>query len=211
MRVTGVASRWVFAYSVDKNRLALFGKGQPGGRSIILYDADKLREAAQDEDDYWDEGAEKAMLGYVEFSDSQDCDDDVYEINRIAAVSGYGPLLYDVALSYARKDGMEGLVPDRSRVTPAAQKVWDFYFSRRGDVSKRPLTDTSRQCENPKGDVLNQVYSLSAPMSWIRALESNHRAASQHLADLGIHYNADEVEMHLWEAGDSMFRSMYDG
>jgi hypothetical protein len=207
---TRVASRWIAAYTVDKQRLALFQKGQVGGRSVILYDATKLRGAALDEDEYWDSGTEESMLGYVEFSDSVDCDDEVYEINRIAAVKGYGPLLYDVALSYAKTDGMEGVVPDRNRVSPAALKVWEYYFDRRSDVSKTWLRDTSLNCGH-LGDVLNHVYSLSAPMPWIRSLESNHRATAQHLSELGIHYNDDEVEMHLWEAGDSMFRSMYFG
>jgi hypothetical protein len=66
---------------------------------------------------------------------------DAYEIQRIYAVKGYGPLLYRVAIQHA---GQKGLIPDQTgRVTPAAKRVWHSFYSGKGAqyVDKEPLKD----------------------------------------------------------------------
>lgn len=54
------------------------------------------------------------------------------------AASGWGPMLYDVAMEVATASG-GGLTPDRESVTPAAQNVWSYYFNDRGDVQSHQL------------------------------------------------------------------------
>ena len=58
-----------------------------------------------------------------------------------AAKPGYGPILYDIAMSYEK-----GLTPDRYSVSASAKKVWNFYLKNRSDVKKLPLDDA----QNPK-------------------------------------------------------------
>jgi hypothetical protein len=47
--------------------------------------------------------------------------------------SGWGPLLYDIALEWSTKEGGVGLVSDRESVSGEARKVWGVY----GDPEKR--------------------------------------------------------------------------
>ena len=60
------------------------------------------------------------------------------------AASGWGPMLYDVAMEVATKVG-GGLTPDRSSVTSAAQNVWSYYFNDRGDVQSQQLDLTDKE------------------------------------------------------------------
>lgn len=53
--------------------------------------------------------------------------------------SGWGPLLYDVAIEYINKNHNGALVSDRERVSGAAKKVWDFYLNKRSDIKKIKL------------------------------------------------------------------------
>ena len=56
------------------------------------------------------------------------------------AGTGWGPLLYDIAIEYASING-GGLMSDRDTVSAAAISVWDKYDAR-GDVSKHQLDIT---------------------------------------------------------------------
>jgi hypothetical protein len=61
-------------------------------------------------------------------------------ISNSEAASGWGPLLYDVAMEYATRDG-GGLISDRNSVSAAARSVWDYYMKNRGDVTGIQMDD----------------------------------------------------------------------
>ena len=73
------------------------------------------------------------------------------------AASGWGPMLYDVAMEVASEVG-GGLTPDRSSVSDSAQNVWNYYFGNRGDVQSHQLdlTDT---------DITNAAKFLKPPVT----------------------------------------------
>ena len=54
--------------------------------------------------------------------------------------TGWGPLLYDVAMEYATEN-YGGLISDRSFVSDDAFDVWDFYAHGRDDVQAHQLDD----------------------------------------------------------------------
>lgn len=56
------------------------------------------------------------------------------EIVAAAAEKGYGPLLYDFALSLGKP-----IMPDRESVSKKASAVWDYFYSKRSDVKKLRL------------------------------------------------------------------------
>jgi len=58
-----------------------------------------------------------------------------------STTSGWGPLLYDIAIEWASMNGGVGLVSDREMVSPDAARVWGVYSdpSRRGDVTPTQL------------------------------------------------------------------------
>ena len=60
------------------------------------------------------------------------------------ATSGWGPMLYDVAMEYATENG-GGLTPDRGSVSGDAQNVWNYYFNNRGDVQSHQLDLTDKE------------------------------------------------------------------
>jgi len=59
------------------------------------------------------------------------------------AASGWGPMLYDVAMEVASEVG-GGLTPDRSSVSDSAQNVWNYYLGSRGDVQSHQLDLTDK-------------------------------------------------------------------
>ncbi len=64
--------------------------------------------------------------------------DEALNVVYAGAASGWGPMLYDVAMELATQVG-GGLTPDRSSVSNDAQNVWSYYFNNRGDVQSHQL------------------------------------------------------------------------
>jgi hypothetical protein len=60
-------------------------------------------------------------------------DFDAYEVHLSKADHGYGPLLYDIAMS----TGLS-LIPDQNSITPDAMNIWKNYMSRK-DIKKTPI------------------------------------------------------------------------
>ena len=58
-----------------------------------------------------------------------------FEVSSTGASSGWGPMLYDLAMEYATKKG-GGLVSDRHGVSEDAYAVWKRYMDQRDDVEK---------------------------------------------------------------------------
>ena len=65
--------------------------------------------------------------------------EDVYIIQSSKAKDGYGPLLYDVALEVAGKNGLK---PDLLDVSDDASAVWKYYDDRRPDVDSKMLVSS---------------------------------------------------------------------
>lgn len=78
-------------------------------------------------------------LGSISLSRPKNADGpclSAYIIFSSRATSGFGPLLYDIALEYA---GSSGIAPDRLLVSSDASSVWKYYHDNRGDVRKELL------------------------------------------------------------------------
>ena len=85
--------------------------------------------------------------------------------------SGWGPLLYDIAMEYATAKG-SGLTPDRTNVSFQANKVWDYYLANRGDVELVQMDDLSnRLTPGTKKDncamTLAYERGLEGGMNWL--------------------------------------------
>jgi len=108
---------------------------------------------------------------------------------------GWGPLLYDAAMFMSKR----GLTSHRTSVSPAAQKIWKYYFDHRDDVEKRPLQGRCKKF--PKSlDFLNYAYHInSAPADYSRA-KSRHTKLLNDILDLneyndkGKNITLDDVE-----------------
>ena len=85
-------------------------------------------------DDAWDKVRE-GVVGVITISPPREgwCDKDTLNIDSVAAQPGYGPFMYDVAMSviYPRF-----LTADRDSVTKSALAIWNYYLTSRSDVGK---------------------------------------------------------------------------
>jgi len=62
---------------------------------------------------------------------------DAWIVKNADATGGMGPLLYEIAIEYASKNG-QGLMSDRFQTSYEAHDVWKKY-ARRGDIDKKQL------------------------------------------------------------------------
>ena len=192
--------------------LALFNKD---GR-FVLYDPNGMLRALQtrnpEEQSYSEMDAALAnnIYGYIELADVPRGEAwGASMVRQSAAKKGYGPFMYDIALTLAGS-----IVSDREKVSPAAEKVWQGY-QKRSDVKKYPLddiTDPQTPTEVDDGDVfqgrdaLNYAYSGANVNA--QSLKSNHE---KFLSSASSIFDGDKsyVDDALEAAADAFFRRMY--
>ena len=93
------------------------------------------------EDDFYENREKYDLYGQVEIYKSDPTGDgecyDGYIILATGALSGWGPLLYEIALEWASQRG-GGLTADRGIVSDKAMAVWSKY-EKRGDVDAKQM------------------------------------------------------------------------
>jgi len=78
-----------------------------------------------------------------------------FMISWSGATSGYGPMLYDLAMEWATKNG-GGLIADRGTVSPEARSVWDYYLNNRNDIEIVQLDDPNNELTDVEEDNCDQ-------------------------------------------------------
>ena len=78
-----------------------------------------------------------------------------FMISWSGATSGYGPMLYDLAMEWATANG-GGLIADRSTVSPEARAVWDYYLNNRSDIEIVQLDDPNNELTDVEEDNCDQ-------------------------------------------------------
>jgi hypothetical protein len=110
-------------------------------------------------------GNRRARLGSIRLGRTSVEEGSVWEVENSEASSGWGPLLYDLAMELAGPDYMGdlGIAPDRMNVSPSARGVWRHYFESRPDVEHEPLPDWYSDVE--RSEPLRYYYfKLDAPV-----------------------------------------------
>lgn len=105
----------------------------------------------------------RVILGILNMRSIKGTNDECFpkgtkEVQRTAAEQGYGPLLYDLGLSFAYPNYV---MPDRSNVSPAAKGVWDYYLNYREDVDRFPL-GLSIDCGYLPIGANDEIFNLTA-------------------------------------------------
>jgi len=105
--------------------------------------------------------------GYVEIREPTRADGsclDGWIVGGSLATTGFGPLLYEVAIEWSSQNG-EGLTPDRKSVSTYAARVWANYMSR-SDIEKKQLdaikADEVPRLTRPVADDCSQRKSIDA-------------------------------------------------
>ena len=78
-----------------------------------------------------------------------------WAVGRSRAASGWGPLLYDVAIEWATQNAA-GLIADRTSVSGSAEAVWRYYMQNRKDVTAHQLDDPIDTLTSEKEDNCDQ-------------------------------------------------------
>lgn len=125
------------------------------------------------------------------------CPVGVYEVFHSDSVSGYGPLLYDVAIEWATVTG-KGLMSDRKSVSSDAANVWKKYYIRAQDdhldLEKIQLPET---CEDPMSGTFKYGSPVQSTWSINRYKKENLSTISQLAALNKIKVKVDFKEFDL--------------
>ena len=80
--------------------------------------------------------SEDKLFGAIKIAPTDE-DPNVYTVVRVSGDKGWGPLMYDIAMSYIYP---KPLTPDRSgNIAKEAVNVWKFYYDKRSDIKKEPI------------------------------------------------------------------------
>ena len=127
-----------------------------------------------------------------------------YEVTMSAAESGFGPLLYQAAMSIK---GPNFIMADRTMVSDAALNIWKKFFNRE-DVVKEPL---QKNCKysliDEDSKALNFKFTLKSPIDY-SALENEHQT---YIKKVDLHGKTKEQFLEtLKNLANNFFREKYD-
>ena len=92
------------------------------------------------------------------------------KVDSAEALSGWGPMLYDVAMEHATQIA-NGLFADRDEVSDEAKNVWDYYMRNRGDVMTHQLDDPRNSLTPTEEDNCDQEVAGGFHYQYSRAEE----------------------------------------
>ena len=113
----------------------------------------------------------EVLIGKLKPNSQGDCSD-AYGIDHSETASGWGPLLYDVAMEWASKNGT-GLTSDRGSVSKDAYNVWNYYLRNRPDVESVPLDIRNSGYEKITPDDESDDCEQAISVSWARKTDSD--------------------------------------
>lgn len=117
-------------------------------------------------------GTKEMIMGLIEIEKSFTCHS--WRIVTSSAEKGYGPLMYDIAFSYAGKDG---LMSDRIQVSDAARKVWAYNFTvRKNDFEIVPVEGKcAYKGRWQEEQALNHKFILKNPIDFRQFVDSHEK------------------------------------
>ena len=113
----------------------------------------------------------EVLIGKLKPNSQGDCSD-AYGIDHSETASGWGPLLYDVAMEWASKNGT-GLTSDRGSVSKDAYNVWNYYLRNRPDVESTQLDIRNSGYEKITPDDESDDCEQAISVSWARKTDSD--------------------------------------
>lgn len=130
-------------------------------------------------------------------------------VRNSAAIKGYGPLMYDIAFSFA---GKEGLTPDRDSIRRSAKNIWFYIWQNRKsefDITslKDPYGRIDSRYEYDKEDYLDKRYVMISPdTKKFSTLFQNNRKCLRMLNSFGASTEPEEL---LTELARMFFQDQY--
>lgn len=201
--------------------------GAQGPVSMILWDANALVRVS---DEYLklsidakiddliavlEDDPSKWIIGYIEITNNpQEKGGEAWgswEVVASAARKGYGPFLYDLAMSY-----VGALIPDRHIVSTKAQAIWNYY-RKRSDITTKPLDNVKNPKTPPKEDDayvyntpeklgLNYAYSTESPINVAQFTNNSPKKVMQAAKEIQQFLGKNSVPVDL--IARSLFESI---
>jgi hypothetical protein len=112
----------------------------------------------------------EVLIGKLKPNSQGDCSD-AYGIDHSDTASGWGPLLYDVAMEWASKNG-GGLTSDRGSVSRDAYRVWEYYLEKRPDVKSAQLDIRNRGYEKITPDDKSDDCEQAISVAWCTPIQT---------------------------------------
>lgn len=145
------------------------------------------------------------VYGYIVVIKDSKCG--YYSVSASAAKKGYGPLMYDIAMSHIHP---HYLTSDRQSVSSKAQRVWDFMLNKReNDFDIQPIrtTDCKYGKFGPESEILDYKFRIKNKIN-IDNFLSNKTNLIEKLKDNGI--NHAHSKYLLTQLGNMLFSSVVD-
>jgi hypothetical protein len=111
----------------------------------------------------------ESVVGYIQRSPAPQCNAEggpgTFQVDSSAAIKGWGPLIYDIAMSIVYPGY---LIADRGSNSPDADKIWKYYLNNRPDVHKELLEELlTGDCDLPSSDDQSINYKLETAQQLI--------------------------------------------
>jgi TfoX/Sxy family transcriptional regulator of competence genes len=192
---------------LEKENLALLITDDAGDLMFVLYEPSKMQSAFDKYSKYALIYAIKGMMAIRKNEKGN-----FYHVLRVAANRGYGPTLYDVAMSRIKP---LPLAADRNSTSEDAQRVWEYmYHERQKDFNLIPLPTTDEEFgfgvgsknkeflqDNP---VFQYAYEIKVKRNLSKLIKANDSFFNSNLRV------QDKLRQTLKQTADMFFNDLYE-
>lgn len=170
------------AVSVDSlvsQGIALFVDDDGTNRDFIFYKPETLLKFVANnpkakEKESLRQAAPQVIVGYMEIKNENLAEFGAWNVGYAAAVKGYGPPMYDIAMSSISP---EFLSSDRKHVSQFARRVWAYYLTNRANefyIKKMPSEGSFSDESNLGNDEnLNYAFAIKQPVNFSSLVQKN--------------------------------------
>lgn len=179
--------------------------GGPNDNIFILYNIDEIKEI-QKAKDYHEKNKFanefqvstdemlKVVYGFIQ-TEAYGQQTKVNEVVVAAAQKGYGPLMYEVAMSYNPE---RFLMADRGSIKPGAIKVWEFFLNNRSEefeIINAPL----RRDQKSNIPALTKAFRILNPINTEILIDNSKR----------LNEKMSNIDSLIEQLGSDLFKHKY--
>jgi hypothetical protein len=174
--------------------LALYVQREDGVFQLVLYDPSLIQ------------NIRSSIIGFIKVKFKNGCGN--WIVKYAAANNGFGPLMYELAMSLIYPDYLRS---DNESVSSEAQRVWTFFLkNRRSEFKSEKVADQAPGKTNclpalgTKEEGVQYSFSINNPINYSN-LEETHEKVAYDMRIPG----RKEFQTKLVAAGEAFFWRMY--
>lgn len=164
--------------------LALYTGDDGTTKDFVLYKPQPLLELVQKAPDILSKKellskyASTIVVGFLQITNEKVSSCGAWTVVYSSAQKGYGPVLYDIAMSDISPDYLSS---DRNKVSPLARNVWDYYLNNRSSEFNIRNMPEEEQCqfaddyELGKNKSLNVAFAIKNKLNPSGLVQANNQ------------------------------------